>query len=191
MKLKKSFYQREDVVLIAKELLGKYLFTNFNNKLTGGIITETEAYIGLTDRASHSFGGRRTARNEHMYADAGTAYVYICYGIHHLFNVVTNKKNIPDAVLIRAIHPTHGIETILKRRGMKEMKKNISGGPGTVGVALGIDKIHSGENLLADKIWIEVRKFIVDEEKIIVGKRIGVEGAKEAAYYPFRFVLKI
>jgi len=191
MKLKKSFYQREDVVLIARELLGKYLFTNFNNKLTGGIITETEAYIALTDRASHSFGGRRTARNEHMYADAGTAYVYICYGLHHLFNVVTNKKNIPDAVLIRAIHPTHGIETMLKRRGMKEVKKNLSGGPGTVGVALGINKIHSGTDLLADKIWIEDRKHKVDASDIIISKRIGVEGAGEAAHYPYRFVLKI
>ncbi len=191
MKLQKKFYERDDVVAIARELLGKYLFTNFKNKLTGGIIIETEAYIGLTDRASHSFGGRRTARNEMMYADGGTAYVYICYGIHHLFNVVTNKKNIPDAVLIRAILPIHGIETILKRRGMKEMKKNISGGPGTVGVALGIDKIHSGINLLSDKIWIEDRKHFIDEKKIIAGKRIGVESAGEAAHYPYRFRIMI
>lgn len=191
MKLKRSFYHRQDVVLIARELLGKYLFTNFNNKLTGGIITETEAYIGLTDRASHSFGGRRTARNEHMYADAGTAYVYICYGIHHLFNVVTNKKDIPDAVLIRAIHPTHGIATILKRRGMQELQKNISGGPGTVGVALGINKIHSGIDLLSDKIWIEDKKLNVDPKKITTSKRIGVESAGEAAHYPYRFVFKL
>ena len=191
MKLKKSFYERKDVVQISRELLGKYLFTSFNNKLTGGIITETEAYIGLTDRASHSFGGKRTARNEHMYAAGGTAYVYICYGIHHLFNVVTNKKDIPDAVLIRAIHPTSGIETMLKRRGMKEMKKNISGGPGTVGEALGINKIHSGIDLLSDKIWIEDRKFLVDPKKISVSKRIGVEGAGKAAHYPYRFVLTL
>lgn len=191
MKLKKTFYQRDDAVEIARDLLGKYLFTKFKGKLTGGIITETEAYIGLTDRASHSFGGRRTARNEHMYAGAGTAYVYICYGLHHLFNVVTNKKEIPDAVLIRAIHPTHGIETMLKRRGMKELKKNISGGPGTVGVALGINKTHSGIKLLGDQIWIEDRKHVVEPEKIIVSKRIGVEGAGEAAHYPYRFVLKM
>jgi DNA-3-methyladenine glycosylase len=191
VKLSKKFYSRHNVIEIARDLLGKYLFTNFNRKLTGGIITETEAYIAITDRASHSFGGKRTARNEHMYADAGTAYVYICYGMHHLFNVVTNKKEIPDAVLIRAIHPTHGIDTMLKRRGMKEQKKNLSGGPGTVGVALGINKVHSGTNLLAGKIWIEDRKYIVDPEKIIVSKRIGVEGAGEAAHYPYRFVLKM
>lgn len=191
MKLRKSFYNRDDVVQIARDLLGKYLFTNFNNSLTGGIITETEAYIAITDRASHSFGGRRTPRNEHMYADAGTAYVYICYGMHHLFNVVTNKKEIPDAVLIRAIHPTDGIETMLRRRGMTEVKKNLAGGPGTVGVALGINKIHSGTDLLADRIWIEDKKLKVDQEKIKVSKRIGVEGAGEAAHYPFRFVLEI
>lgn len=191
MKLKKDFYQRDDVVLIARELLGKFLFTKFNNKLTGGIITETEAYIGLTDRASHSFGGKRTARNEHMYAAPGTAYVYICYGIHHLFNVVTNKKDIPDAVLIRAIHPTHGIESILKRRNMKVLKKNVSGGPGTVGVALGIRKSHSGIDLLSDKIWIEDRKIVIDPNNVTVSKRIGVESASEAAHYPYRFVLKV
>ena len=191
MKLKRKFYQREDVVQIARELLGKYLFTNFNNQLTGGMITETEAYIGITDRASHSFGGRRTARNEHMYANAGTAYVYICYGIHHLFNVVTNKKEIPDAVLIRAIQPTHGIETILKRRGMKEIRKNISGGPGTVGFALGINKMHSGLDLLSDKIWIEERKISINPKDIKVTKRIGVESAGEAAHYPYRFVLNV
>src|SRR4051812_33790234 len=119
MKLKKSFYHRDDVVQIAKELLGKYLFTNFNNKLTGGIITETEAYCGVIDKASHAYRGRRTARTEIMYNAGGTAYVYLCYGVHSLFNVVTNRKDIPHAILIRAIQPTHGVETILKRRKMK------------------------------------------------------------------------
>src|SRR4051812_45478122 len=115
MKLKKSFYQRDDVVQVAKELLGKYLFTHIDGKLTGGIITETEAYAGVIDRASHAYGGRRTARTEIMYGEGGTAYVYLCYGIHSLFNVVTNKKGTPHAILIRALHPTHGVETILKR----------------------------------------------------------------------------
>src|SRR5947207_949048 len=119
MKLSRSFYTRNDVVQISKELLGKYLFTKFKGTITGGIITETEAYAGITDRASHSFGGRRTSRTEVMYAEGGTAYIYICYGIHSLFNVVTNKKEIPEAVLIRAIHPTHGIELMLKRRNMQ------------------------------------------------------------------------
>src|SRR4051812_10859169 len=116
MRLKKSFYERDNVVQIAKELLGKYLFTKFDGKLTGGIITETEAYAGQVDRASHAYGGRRTKRTEIMYGEAGTAYVYLCYGIHSLFNVVTNKKGVPHAILIRALKPTHGVETILERR---------------------------------------------------------------------------
>src|SRR5436190_4747228 len=120
MKLPRSFYTRTNVVLIAKELLGKYLFTNFDGVFTGGIITETEAYNGIIDRASHAFGGRKTARTEIMFSEGGTAYVYLCYGIHSLFNVVTNKKDNPHAVLIRAIHPTHGIEHMLRRRKMKE-----------------------------------------------------------------------
>ena len=111
-KLPGQFYKRTDVVAIAKELIGKVIVTHFNGLVTSGRIVETEAYIGFTDGASHSFAGKRTARNEHMYADAGTSYVYICYGMHHLFNVVTNTKNIPDAVLIRAVEPLTGLDII-------------------------------------------------------------------------------
>src|SRR5437868_13627771 len=112
-KLGVQFYDRPDVVTIAKELIGKIIVTKFEGITTSGRIVETEAYVGLTDRASHSFGGKRTARNEHMYAASGTTYVYICYGMHHLFNVVTNKKNIPDAVLVRAVEPMRGIEMMM------------------------------------------------------------------------------
>ena len=96
-KLQLSFYKRKDVVAIAKELIGKIVVTKFDGFVTSGRIVETEAYVAHTDKASHSFGGRRTAKNEHMYAHAGTAYVYICYGMHQMFNVVTNEKDIPDA----------------------------------------------------------------------------------------------
>ena len=120
MKLERDFYIRENVVLVAKELLGKVLFTKINGKITAGIISETEAYAGITDRASHAYNNRRTARTEIMFAEGGTAYVYLCYGMHHLFNVVTNKKDIPHAVLIRAIKPIDGIPTILKRRNRKK-----------------------------------------------------------------------
>ena len=116
-KLPIQFYERKDVLLIAKELIGKIIVTNFEGTITSGRIIETEAYVGLTDRASHSFGGKRTTRNEHMYSVAGTVYVYICYGMHHLFNVVTNKKDIPDAVLIRALEPIKGIDQMMKRTG--------------------------------------------------------------------------
>lgn len=119
-KLSKDFYLRSNVIQVSKELLGKFLITNIDGIKTGGMITEVEAYNGIIDKASHSFGGRRTARTETMFASGGVAYVYLCYGIHHLFNVVTNEKNIPQAVLIRAIEPSIGIEEMLKRRKRKQ-----------------------------------------------------------------------
>ncbi len=118
MKLPASFYQHSDVVKTARDLVGKTLCTRINDKLTCGIITETEAYAGVIDKAAHSYGGRRTKRTETMYSEGGVSYVYLCYGIHHLFNIVTNKKDIPQAVLIRAIYPTIGIAEILRRRGL-------------------------------------------------------------------------
>ena len=187
MKLQKDFYIREDVVLIAKELLGKVLITNFNGAISAGIITETEAYAGINDRASHAFGGRRTARTETMYATGGTAYVYLCYGIHHLFNVVTNKKDIPHSVLIRAIKPIEGMDVILKRRKQKEISNKLSSGPGTLSQALGIQTSHSGENLLGNKIWIEDRGINFSDKEIIKSPRIGVDYAGADALLPYRF----
>ena len=190
-RLSRSFYQRPDVVLIAKELLGKFLFTKFGGKLTGGIITETEAYAGVTDRASHAYGGRRTVRTGTLYMQGGTAYVYLSYGIHSLFNVVTNKEEVPQGVLIRAIRPTHGIRTILRRRNMTELKKNAASGPGTVSEALGIHYSQTGTSLLGNRIWIEDRKYPVDESRIVAGKRVGVESAGKDAARPYRFILKM
>ncbi|MFI5219808.1 MAG: DNA-3-methyladenine glycosylase [Bacteroidia bacterium] len=190
-KLEKSFYLRSDVVKIAKELLGKYLFTKFNGKITGGIITETEAYNGIIDRASHAFGGRRTQRTEIMYGEGGIAYVYLCYGIHSLFNVVTNKKNIPHAVLIRSVHPTHGIDVMLKRRNKKTADKLFTCGPGSVAQALSIHYSHTGTGLAGNKIWIEDRNLIVSKSQVFVSKRIGVEYSGEDAHLPYRFILKI
>src|SRR6185312_683505 len=153
-KIPLSFYNRKEVVLIAKELVGKILVTNFNGVITSGRIVETEAYVALTDKASHSFGGKRTARNEHMYAAAGTAYVYICYGLHQMMNIVINDKNIPDAVLIRAVEPLSGIDVMLKRTGKKTADKTLTRGPGNVGKALGIFKHHSGNHLLGNNIYL-------------------------------------
>ena len=191
MKLPRSFYARSNVVQIAKELLGKFLYTKFDGKLTGGIIIETEAYNGEIDRASHAFGGRRTARTEIMYSEGGTAYVYLCYGVHSLFNVVTNEKNIPQAVLIRAIEPTTGIQEMLKRRKMRERKKNLSGGPGTVSSALGIHYSHSGKSLLGKEIWIEDKQITVSNKNIMTSKRIGVDYAGDHANLPYRFNLDV
>ncbi len=189
-KLTIQFYKRQDVVLIAEELIGKIIVTCFNGKITTGRVVETEAYIGLTDKASHSFNGKRTARNEHMYAAAGTAYEYICYGMHHLFNVVTNVKDVPDAVLIRAVEPIQGIETMLKRTGKLKADNTLTKGPGNVAKALGISKTYTGISLLGDEIFIADDEVKVDKKMIGVSKRIGVESSGDAALKPYRFYVK-
>ena len=189
-KLPVEFYKRRDVVLIARELIGKIIVTNFDGIITSGRIVETEAYIGLTDKASHSFGGKRTARNEHMYAAAGTAYVYICYGMHHLFNVVTNKKDIPDAILIRAVEPLTGIDTMLKRTGKLKLDNTLTKGPGNAAKALGISKNNSGLNLLHQEIFIATDDLAIEKKFIGISRRIGVESSGEAALLPYRFYIK-
>jgi DNA-3-methyladenine glycosylase len=185
-----SFYNRKDVVKIARELLGKIIVTNFNGKITSGKIVETEAYVGIIDKASHSFGGRRTSRNEHMYSAAGTAYVYICYGMHQMMNIVTNEKEIPDAILIRAIEPLEGIEIMLKRTGKNKLDKTLTRGPGNVGKALGIFKHHSGLFLLDDEIFLMDNGEKNPDENIGISKRIGVESAGTDALLPYRFYVK-
>jgi DNA-3-methyladenine glycosylase len=189
-KLSIHFYERPDVVLIAKELIGKIIVTSFNNVITSGRIVETEAYIGITDQASHSFNGKRTTRNEYMYATAGTAYVYICYGIHHLFNVVTNAPEIPDAVLIRAIEPLSGIDLMLKRTGKRQLDSSLTKGPGNAAKALGISKNHSGINLSNSEIYIADDRFIVEQHLMGISRRIGVQNSGGAALMPYRFYIK-
>ena len=189
-KLPLSFYQRNDVVKIAKELLGKIVVTNFDGKITSGKIVETEAYVGITDKASHSFAGRRTARNEHMYSSAGTAYIYICYGMHQMLNVVTNDREIPDAILIRAVEPLQGIETMLERTGKMKADKTLTRGPGNVGKALGIFKHHSGLFLLDEQIYLLDDGEKILQENIGISKRIGVENAGSDALLPYRFYVK-
>jgi DNA-3-methyladenine glycosylase len=137
-KLKRSFYTRDNVVAVARELLGKFLITRIDGVLTSGMITETEAYGGISDRASHAYNGRRTNRTEIMFAEGGTAYVYLCYGIHHLFNVVTHKKDTPHAILIRAIEPVEGIDIMVERRKKERLDFSLTSGPGALSQALGI-----------------------------------------------------
>ena len=186
MKLQRTFYTRSDVVQIARELIGKYIFTRFDGVITGGIIIETEAYEGVTDRASHAFGNRRTVRTEVMYAGGGVAYVYLCYGIHSLFNVVTNQKGIPHAVLIRGILPTDGITVMQARSGRPSLGPGSGSGPGRVSKLLGIHYSHSGIDLLGEQIWIEDRGLDLDGS-ILAGTRIGVEYAGMDAMLPYRF----
>ncbi len=188
-KLGKDFFLRENVVDISRELIGKFLVTNFNNTLTSGMIVETEAYNGVVDKASHAYNGKRTKRNEIMYGEGGNTYVYLCYGIHHLFNVVTNKKDTPHAVLIRAVIPKDGTEVILKRRKQKSIIRKISDGPGTLSQALGIKTVHSGVSLSGKVIWIEERGFEFAKKEIEAGPRIGVDYAGKDALLPYRFRL--
>lgn len=189
-KIPLSFYARKDVVAIAKDLIGKIIVTNFVGSITSGRIVETEAYKALTDKASHSFGGKRTARNEHMYAGAGTAYVYICYGLHQMMNIVTNEKDIPDAVLIRAVEPLNGIDIMLKRTGKPTLDKTLTRGPGNVAKALGIFKHHSGNHLLGNKIYLMDDHVKINKEQIGTSERIGVESAGPDSLLPYRFYLK-
>jgi DNA-3-methyladenine glycosylase len=184
--LKPSYYLNPDVVSLAKDLIGKTLCTRIDNQLTCGIITETEAYAGVTDKASHAYGGRRTKRTETMYTKGGVSYVYLCYGIHRLFNIVTNNRDIPHAILIRAIYPVKGIEIIVKRRGMK-LSDTLCVGPGKVSQALGIDLLHNGVSLTGKEIWIQDDKINIKEDDIKVGSRIGVDYAGEDAKLPYRF----
>lgn len=187
MKLNQDFYSRENVLQISRDLLGCELFTCFNNVITSGIITETEAYAGVTDKASHAYGNRRTSRTEVMFGPPGKAYVYLCYGIHSLFNVVTNKEGVPHAVLIRAIKPILGIDKMLERRKKTFTSKNFTIGPGSVSQALGIHFSNSGTDLQGNTIWIEKRKMDIRDEDIVTGPRVGVDYAGEDAKLPYRF----
>lgn len=190
MKLKKEYYQQEYVVALARDMIGKVLVTQEGNKLTSGIITETEAYNGITDKASHAFGGLRTQRTEIMYAEGGVSYVYLCYGIHHLFNVVTGKKDVPQAVLIRAIQPLKGIQYLLSRRNASENKPGLFVGPGKVTKALGIGMNHNAISLTSKIIWLEDDQIKISPKQIHVGPRIGVDYAGEDAKLPYRFWVK-
>ncbi len=190
MRLEKEFYLGNDVLVIARNLIGKVLFTKINNKVTAGIITETEAYNGIIDKASHAYGNRRTKRTETMYKEGGVSYIYLCYGIHSLFNVVTNVEHVPHAILIRAIVPYAGAATMLQRRNATVLKNALFNGPGKVCQALGIDYSFDGIALSGKKIWIEDKSISINKNQISATPRIGVDYAGEDALLPYRFLLK-
>ena len=189
-KLDYYFYNRTDVVNIARELLGKVLVTQWNGVVTSGRIVETEAYRGVTDRASHAWNGRRTGRTEIMYDEGGKGYVYLCYGIHHLFNVVTNIKDTPHAVLVRAVEPLEGISTMLQRTGKKKPDRTLTSGPGNVSKALGLLVSHSGVSLLEEAVFIADDGYALKKKDIIATTRIGVDYAGEDALLPYRFFIR-
>jgi DNA-3-methyladenine glycosylase len=188
-KISASWYQHGDVVKIAKELLGKVLCTNIDDRTVKGRIVETEAYSGNNDKACHANNQKMTNRNKVMFDSGGVAYVYLCYGIHHLFNIVTNENGKADAVLIRAVEPLEGIEIMLMRRKMNKIEKRLTAGPGVLSQAFGIDKAAYGASLVGDKVWIEEADPIPDSE-IMSSARIGVAYAGEDAEKPWRFYIK-
>ena len=188
MKLTKEYFLGDDVLAIARDLLGKSLFTRIDGQLTGGLICEVEAYIGTDDRASHAYGGRRTRRNEMMYHEGGVAYVYLCYGMHHLLNFVTNVDGIPDAILVRGIISTHGEELMLQRTNKRKVTPDIGIGPGKVSKLLGLTVADNGLSLCGDTLWIEDRGTLVTDNQVETTPRIGVDYAGEDALLPYRFV---
>ncbi|MFO7870497.1 MAG: DNA-3-methyladenine glycosylase [Kiritimatiellia bacterium] len=198
-RLGRSFFTRSGVLSMSTALLGKYIFTRLPEKTgascrlpvtTGGMIVETEAYCANNDLASHASRGRRTARTEIMYREGGIAYVYLCYGIHSLLNIVINREGIPDAVLIRAIQPTHGTDAMLKRRGRKTVDRRLAGSPATLTQAMGITRMLNGEDLTGRRIWIEDRGISIRRSQIERRRRIGVEYAGKDADKLWRFRVK-
>jgi DNA-3-methyladenine glycosylase len=189
-KLPATFYRRDDVVQISRELLGKVLCTHVNGGAAKALITETEAYAGIGDKASHAYGGRRTRRTEPMFAAGGTAYVYLCYGIHHLFNVVTAGADTPHAILIRAGRPLEGSALMEKRRGKSSTDTTFMAGPGSLAQALGITTKLTGCSLLGDRVWIEDHGIALAECSIAAGTRVGIDYAGKDAARPYRFILQ-
>lgn len=189
MKLARKFYTHDDTVAVARDLLGKLLVVpDETGARVSGMIVETEAYLGVEDRAAHSFGGRRTPRNEITYGIGGNAYVFFVYGMYYQLNVVCGKVNSPHVVLIRAIEPVEGIEIMRNRRGpMKD--RNLTSGPGKLCIAFAIDRSLNGADLRGDNIWLEKYSRFTDEQ-IAVGKRIGIDYAGDDAHLPLRFQVK-
>jgi DNA-3-methyladenine glycosylase len=188
-KLPRGFYTRTDVLTVARELLGKLLVVPAaDGTRVSGIIAEAEAYRGPKDRASHAYGGRRTKRTETMYEMGGTAYVYFVYGMYYQFNVVTNVKDTPHAILIRALAPVEGLEW-MRRRRQGQPDHNLTNGPGKLCIALGIDRQLDRADLLEDRVWIEEGEQIPTRQ-IASGPRIGIDYAEEWIDKPWRFWLK-
>ena len=188
-KLPIDFYLRADVEKIAKDLLGKVLVTQFDDGYTSGRIVETEAYAGEIDKASHAYRGK-TPRTTVMFGQGGTAYVYLCYGIHQMFNIVTNQEGIPHAILIRGVEPLEGIDLMLKRTGKKKPDATLTRGPGNVGKAFAFHTTQCGYPLTGDQIFIADDGYILPASQIVTSPRIGVDYAGDHAEWHFRYFIK-
>jgi DNA-3-methyladenine glycosylase len=187
VKLPRDFYTRGDVLQVARDLLGQLLVVRTREgRRVSGVIVETEAYRGPEDRASHAYGGRRTARTETMFARGGTAYVYLVYGLHYQFNVVTGTADVPHAVLIRAVEPREGLP-LMRRRRAGRPDAELASGPGKLCAALGIDRRLDGADLLGDRVWLERGERAIPRSAIVVGPRVGIDYAGAWASRPWRF----
>lgn len=193
-KLKREFYSR-DTLTVAKDLLGKVLVHKVGGITLKGKIVETEAYLGLADKAAHTYGGKITKRVETMYGRPGHAYVYFIYGKYYCLNTVTVKEGVPEGVLIRGLEPLEGLEEMVLNRFNKEIgeltryeMKNITNGPGKLTMAMNIDRELNKEDLCRDKLYIEEGEK--EDFNIIKTTRIGIDYAKEAIDYPYRFYIE-
>ncbi|WP_411273453.1 DNA-3-methyladenine glycosylase [Daejeonella sp.] len=189
-KLPVDFYQQPDVVSVARQLLGKHLYSNIGGQLTGGIIVETEAYRGPDDRGSHAYNNKRTPRNEMMYKAGGVAYMYICYGIHDMLNIVTGIQGMSHAALIRSIEPIEGVEIMCERRGVFDNQKRLCQGPGALAKALGLSKLHNGADLQNDDIWLTDEGIRYTDEQVMASARIGMNFEGPYKTIPWRFYVK-
>ncbi|TCJ13315.1 DNA-3-methyladenine glycosylase [Flaviaesturariibacter flavus] len=184
-----SFYEHPDPVHLAYALIGKVLVTEFKGERTSGRIIETEAYHGSQDRASHAYKGR-TKRTEVMFGPGGRAYVYLCYGLHQMFNIVTNVEGVAHAILVRALEPLEGIDVMLRRTGKAKADATLTRGPGNVGKALGFHTSQCGLALEGPELLIADDGFRYPAGAIAVSPRIGVAYAGEDALLPYRFYVQ-
>jgi DNA-3-methyladenine glycosylase len=188
-KLKREYFIDNDTLWLARDLLGKVLYSSIDNEqITAGIITETEAYLAPDDKASHAYGNKKTKRTQTMFLKGGVAYIYLCYGIHHLFNIVTNEQNIAHAILVRSVMPVLGFPQIQTR--MRKQVPFLLNGPGKLTNGLGIKTSHNAENLSGSVIWLEEHGIRIPRDKITIGPRIGVDYAGEDARLPYRYYIE-
>jgi len=190
-RIDRKFYRR-DPVTVARSLLGQRLVSTLGGVRVAGLIVETEAYLGYQDKAAHSFNWRKTDRTKTMFADGGTAYVFLNYGIHHLLNIVVAEVDQPQAVLLRAIEPTEGLDAMRERRPKARQNTDLCSGPGKLGAAFGVDRTHDGLDLVTStSLFVErLRQQAIADSKIVTTTRVGIDYAGEWADAPLRFYLR-